>query len=202
MLSFQGGIRVPSYTASKSGLAGLTKLLANEWAGKGINVNAIAPGYFVDQQHRRRCARMPTRNADILARIPAGRWGNAVRSRRRGRVPGIGARPTTCMARSCPSTAAGWRADRSHADGPFQARQGGSIASTFRITPKIDFGFRGYALGPLPTASAYDAECEQETGSAQPPRHQDFETGWQIRTTRSSIPFSRRRTCAATLPIC
>src|SRR4030095_5965806 len=46
MLSFQGGIRVASYTASKSGLAGLTKLMANEWAAKGINVNAIAPGYF------------------------------------------------------------------------------------------------------------------------------------------------------------
>ncbi len=46
MLSFQGGIRVPSYTASKSGLAGLTRLLANEWAAKGVNVNAIAPGYI------------------------------------------------------------------------------------------------------------------------------------------------------------
>jgi 2-deoxy-D-gluconate 3-dehydrogenase len=74
MLSFQGGIRVPSYTASKSGLAGLTRLLACEWAGKGINVNAIAPGYFVTNNTAALQAD-ETRNRDILARIPAGRWG-------------------------------------------------------------------------------------------------------------------------------
>ena len=74
MLSFQGGIRVPSYTASKSGLAGLTKLLACEWAGKGINVNAIAPGYFATNNTAALQAD-ETRNLDILARIPAGRWG-------------------------------------------------------------------------------------------------------------------------------
>jgi 2-deoxy-D-gluconate 3-dehydrogenase len=74
MLSFQGGIRVPSYTASKSGLAGLTKLLACEWAGKGINVNAIAPGYFATNNTAALQAD-ETRNRDILARIPAGRWG-------------------------------------------------------------------------------------------------------------------------------
>jgi 2-deoxy-D-gluconate 3-dehydrogenase len=74
MLSFQGGIRVPSYTASKSGIAGLTKLLANEWAGKGVNVNAIAPGYFATNNTAALQAD-ETRNQAILGRIPAGRWG-------------------------------------------------------------------------------------------------------------------------------
>ncbi|MEE3627345.1 2-dehydro-3-deoxy-D-gluconate 5-dehydrogenase KduD [Nitrospirillum sp. BR 11752] len=74
MLSFQGGIRVASYTASKSGIAGLTKLLANEWAAKGINVNAIAPGYFATN-NTEALRNDETRNRDILARIPAGRWG-------------------------------------------------------------------------------------------------------------------------------
>jgi 2-deoxy-D-gluconate 3-dehydrogenase len=75
MLSFQGGIRVPSYTASKSGVAGLTKLLANEWAASGINVNAIAPGYFATNNTAALQADVK-RNAEILARIPAGRWGD------------------------------------------------------------------------------------------------------------------------------
>jgi len=74
LLSFQGGIRVPSYTAAKSGLAGLTKILANEWATKGINVNAIAPGYF-DTNNTEALRADADRNASILARIPAGRWG-------------------------------------------------------------------------------------------------------------------------------
>jgi len=74
MLSFQGGIRVPSYTASKSGLAGITKLLANEWAGKGINVNAIAPGYFATNNTEALRAD-EGRSKEILGRIPAGRWG-------------------------------------------------------------------------------------------------------------------------------
>ncbi len=74
MLSFQGGIRVASYTASKSGLLGLTRLLANEWAASGINVNAIAPGYFATNNTEALRAD-PTRNRDILARIPAARWG-------------------------------------------------------------------------------------------------------------------------------
>ncbi len=69
LLSFQGGIRIPSYTASKSGLAGLTRLLACEWAGKGINVNAIAPGYFVTN-NTKALREDPKRSADILARIP------------------------------------------------------------------------------------------------------------------------------------
>jgi 2-deoxy-D-gluconate 3-dehydrogenase len=75
MLSFQGGIRVPSYTASKSGVAGLTKILANEWAASGINVNAIAPGYFATNNTAALQADVK-RNAEILARIPAGRWGD------------------------------------------------------------------------------------------------------------------------------
>ena len=75
MLSFQGGIRVPSYTASKSGLAGLTRLLACEWAGRGINVNGIAPGYFATSNTEALRAD-ETRNRDILTRIPAGRWGD------------------------------------------------------------------------------------------------------------------------------
>lgn len=75
LLSFQGGIRIPSYTASKSGLAGLTRLLACEWAAKGINVNAIAPGYFVTN-NTEALRNDPKRSSDILARIPAGRWGD------------------------------------------------------------------------------------------------------------------------------
>jgi len=74
MLSFQGGIRVASYTASKSGIAGLTRLLANEWANKGVNVNAIAPGYFATN-NTQSLRSDEGRNRDILARIPAGRWG-------------------------------------------------------------------------------------------------------------------------------
>jgi 2-dehydro-3-deoxy-D-gluconate 5-dehydrogenase len=75
MLSFQGGIRTASYTASKSGLAGITRLLANEWAARGINVNAIAPGYFATNNTTALRAD-ETRNRDILARIPAARWGS------------------------------------------------------------------------------------------------------------------------------
>ena len=74
LLSFQGGIRVPSYTASKSGVAGLTKLLANEWAAKGLNVNAIAPGYIATNNTAALQAD-ETRNRQIMERIPAGRWG-------------------------------------------------------------------------------------------------------------------------------
>jgi 2-deoxy-D-gluconate 3-dehydrogenase len=74
LLSFQGGIRVPAYTASKSAVAGLTRALANEWAVKGINVNALAPGYF-DTNNTAALKADPERSASILARIPAGRWG-------------------------------------------------------------------------------------------------------------------------------
>jgi 2-deoxy-D-gluconate 3-dehydrogenase len=74
LLSFQGGIRVASYTASKGGVAGVTRLLACEWAGKGLNVNAIAPGY-VASNNTQALRADPARNDAILARIPAGRWG-------------------------------------------------------------------------------------------------------------------------------
>jgi 2-deoxy-D-gluconate 3-dehydrogenase len=75
MLSFQGGIRVASYTAAKSGMAGITRLMANELASKGLNINAIAPGYMATDL----TATMqvdPERAPAILDRIPAGRWGN------------------------------------------------------------------------------------------------------------------------------
>ena len=74
MLSFQGGIRVPSYTASKSGVLGITRLLANEWAAKGINVNAIAPGYMATNNTQQLRADSE-RNQEIIDRIPVGRWG-------------------------------------------------------------------------------------------------------------------------------
>ena len=74
LLSFQGGITVPAYAAAKGGVAQLTKALANEWAGRGVNVNAIAPGYMVTDNTAALRAD-PTRNRQILDRIPAGRWG-------------------------------------------------------------------------------------------------------------------------------
>jgi 2-deoxy-D-gluconate 3-dehydrogenase len=74
MLSFQGGILIPSYTASKSGVAGITRALANEWAAKGVNVNAIAPGYM-ETENTAALRADPKRSAAILERIPAGRWG-------------------------------------------------------------------------------------------------------------------------------
>jgi len=74
MMSFQGGILIAAYTASKGAVAQLTKLLANEWGAQGINVNAIAPGY-IETDLTRPLKEDPTRNPEILARIPAGRWG-------------------------------------------------------------------------------------------------------------------------------
>ncbi|TMJ03996.1 MAG: 2-dehydro-3-deoxy-D-gluconate 5-dehydrogenase KduD [Alphaproteobacteria bacterium] len=74
VLAYTGGIRVPSYTAAKHGVAGLTKLLANEWAAKGINVNAIAPGY-VRTDATQALQDDPERSERLLSRIPAGRWG-------------------------------------------------------------------------------------------------------------------------------
>ncbi len=74
MLSYQGGIRVPSYTASKSAIRGVTMTLANEWAKYGVNVNGIAPGYMATN-NTEALRQDGERSADILARIPAGRWG-------------------------------------------------------------------------------------------------------------------------------
>jgi 2-dehydro-3-deoxy-D-gluconate 5-dehydrogenase len=74
VLSFQGGVRVPAYAAAKGGIAQLTRALANEWAAKGINVNAIAPGYM-RTDNTRALADDPVRYKQILDRIPAGRWG-------------------------------------------------------------------------------------------------------------------------------
>lgn len=76
LLSFQGGINVPGYTAAKSGIAGLTKALANEWAPRGVNVNAIAPGYIATD-NTQALQDDPERSQAILGRIPAGRWGAA-----------------------------------------------------------------------------------------------------------------------------
>ncbi|KAB2331992.1 MULTISPECIES: 2-dehydro-3-deoxy-D-gluconate 5-dehydrogenase KduD [Bacillaceae] len=76
LLSFQGGIFVPAYTASKHAVVGLTKALANEWAGKGVQVNAIAPGY-IETNNTEAIRNDEQRNKSILERIPAGRWGEA-----------------------------------------------------------------------------------------------------------------------------
>ncbi|MBT9245990.1 2-dehydro-3-deoxy-D-gluconate 5-dehydrogenase KduD [Gemmobacter fulva] len=74
LLSFQGGIRIPAYTAAKSGVAGVTRLLACEWAAKGVNVNAIAPGY-IETNNTEALRQDEQRRTEILTRIPAGRWG-------------------------------------------------------------------------------------------------------------------------------
>lgn len=75
LLTFQGGVTVPGYAASKGGIGQLTKALANEWAGKGVNVNAIAPGYIATD-NTQALQDDPVRSKSILERIPAGRWGN------------------------------------------------------------------------------------------------------------------------------
>ncbi len=75
LLTFQGGILVPSYAAAKGGVGQLTKAFANEWASKGVNVNAIAPGYFATD-NTEALQKSPERSRQILERIPAGRWGN------------------------------------------------------------------------------------------------------------------------------
>jgi 2-dehydro-3-deoxy-D-gluconate 5-dehydrogenase len=76
MLSFSGGLNVVSYAASKGGVAQLTKALANEWAPHGVNVNAIAPGYFKTEANSHIWRDNPTRAAQIIERLPAGRWGD------------------------------------------------------------------------------------------------------------------------------
>ena len=105
LLSFQGGIRVAAYTASKHGVAGLTQALCNEWAGKGINVNAIAPGY-IESNNTEALRADPDRSAAILAAFRpaagASRPTSATPRSSSCRLP-----PTTCTARSSRSTAAG-----------------------------------------------------------------------------------------------
>ena len=86
LLSFQGGINVVAYTAAKSGIAGITQALANEWAAHGVNVNAVAPGY-IETDNTAPLQGDPVRFKAISDRIPAGRWGNAGRHRRCGGVP-------------------------------------------------------------------------------------------------------------------
>ena len=76
LLSFQGGITIPGYAASKGGIASLVKAFANEWAGQGVNVNAIAPGY-ISTDNTEALRKDPVRSTQIMARIPAGRWGEA-----------------------------------------------------------------------------------------------------------------------------
>jgi 2-dehydro-3-deoxy-D-gluconate 5-dehydrogenase len=110
MLSFQGGILVPSYTASKSGVMGLTRELACEWAQHNINVNAIAPGYMATE-NTRALQQDPVRSVDIMKRIPAGRWGSpAISPERWSFLPP--APPIMCTAIPWRSMAAGWH-DRS-----------------------------------------------------------------------------------------
>jgi 2-deoxy-D-gluconate 3-dehydrogenase len=76
LLTFQGGITVPGYAASKGAIGSLVKALANEWAGKGVNVNAVAPGY-ISTDNTEALRNDPDRSASILSRIPAGRWGTS-----------------------------------------------------------------------------------------------------------------------------
>ncbi len=110
MLSFQGGIRVPSYTASKSAVMGVTRLLANEWAKHNINVNAIAPGYMATNNTQQLRAD-EQRSSEILDRIPAGRWG--LPADLMGPVCSLPPQPPiTSMATRWRWTAAGWRANR------------------------------------------------------------------------------------------
>ena len=116
LLSFQGGITVPGYAASKSGVAGLTKALANEWAAHGVNVNAIAPGYIATD-NTQALRDDPDRDRAILEPDPGRAVGPGRRPRRRHGVPGVDRRRTTSTASSCPSTAAGWADDGAQAPG-------------------------------------------------------------------------------------
>ena len=109
MLSFQGGIRVPSYTAAKHAVLGLTRALANEWAGSGVNVNAIAPGYIATDNTAPLRAD-PERERAIVDRIPAG-CGARPRTSPARSCSWPPTPPATCTARSSPSTADGWPAD-------------------------------------------------------------------------------------------
>ena len=106
LLTFQGGITVPGYAAAKGAIGQLTKALANEWAAKGVQVNAIAPGYITTDNTAALRAD-PGRNTAILARIPAGRWGDAGRFQRRRRIPGV----ARFRLREWVDSRRGWRLD-------------------------------------------------------------------------------------------
>ena len=110
LLSFQGGIRVPSYTAAKHGVAGLTKLLANEWAAKGINVNAIAPGYIATNNTEALRADADAQPGDPRPH-PGRPLGRGRRHRRGRRLPRLAGRELRPRHRSCRSTEAGLPAD-------------------------------------------------------------------------------------------
>ena len=130
LLSFQGGVNVAAYTAAKSGLAGLTRALANEWAGRGVNVNAIVPGYIATDNNKALRADRDRYDA-ILGRIPAGRWGL------RRTWPGPpsswpAARRTTCTGHCSPSTEGG-SADEHTDDSRLTDRSSGpTCAGRFR----------------------------------------------------------------------
>ena len=145
LLAFQGGIRIPSYTAAKHGVAGLTKLLANEWAARGINVNAIAPGY-IETNNTEALRADPDRSKAILDRIPAGRWGEP------SDIAGAAvflASPAaaTSTAPSSPSTEAGLPADPLRRDGradhPTLAPTSATLALLHQETWRAVPGVRG-----------------------------------------------------------
>jgi NAD(P)-dependent dehydrogenase (short-subunit alcohol dehydrogenase family) len=110
LLSFQGGMTVPAYAASKGAIAQLAKALCNEWSSKGVNVNAVPPGYMATEMNAALLADS-VRMEQLCVRIPAGRWGRpqdiATSWSSLPRPP-----PLMCTVRSSPSTAAGWPADR------------------------------------------------------------------------------------------
>ena len=159
MLSFQGGIRVATYTASKHGVLGITRLLANEWAAKGINVNAIAPGY-IETNNTEALRADPDRSRRDPRAHPGGRWG-APSDIGDAAVFLLAPPPTICMARSCRWMAAGWRESNAHdrATGFSPRRRpvmdAGADGNRRRVlihTPElmqVEFGFDKGAVGAL-----------------------------------------------------
>ena len=142
LLSFQGGVNVAAYTASKSGIAGVTKALANEWSGRGINVNAIAPGY-IETDNTQALQDDPARRTAITDRIPAGRWGTPddIAGATVSRVGRIGLRQRS-------GVASGWRVD-----GPMTKVRSHRLAliAQLRIVPAIviDAAARAHELGDM-----------------------------------------------------
>jgi len=107
LVSFQGGLTVPAYAAAKHGVLGLGKALSNEWAGKGINVNSIAPGYIATEMNTALIAN-PTRSRQIMERIPAGRWGSP--SDFEGVVVYLASRASDYVCGECITVDGGWMA--------------------------------------------------------------------------------------------